>query len=200
VGHVKDNPKEEKRRVRNKMKNKMIGVAAVLLIALMLAGVSYALWSKTIYIYGDVYTGDVDAEVGETFSWEAYDAQGNTIPEEKKTMTVDIYRDEVDPQIFYVDIFDLYPCITIHIDFEIWNTGTVPWIVQSVTLTSTDFPGTVTFTPPDLIGTQVEPGEYVNADLEIHITNAADENSQYGFTVEILVVQWNEYVPPVGGG
>jgi hypothetical protein len=195
VGHVKDNPKEEKRRVRNKMKNKMIGVAAVLLIALMLAGVSYALWSKTIYIYGDVYTGDIDAEVGETFSWEAYDADGNVIPREKKTMDVDIYRDAVDPQIFYVDIFDLYPCITIHIDFEIWNTGTVPWIVQNVTLTSTNFPGTVTFTPPDLIGTQVDPDSYVGADLEIHITNEALEDSEYGFTVEILVVQWNEYAP-----
>jgi hypothetical protein len=174
------------------MKNKMIGVAAVLLIALMLAGVSYALWSKTIYIYGDVYTGDVDAAVGETFSWEAYDADGNVIPREKKTMTVDIYRDE-DPQIFHVEIDDLYPCITIHINFEIWNTGTVPWIVQSVTQTNNDFPGTVTFTPPTLIGTQVDPDDYVDADLEIHITNAADENSQYSFTVAIWVVQWNEY-------
>jgi len=177
------------------MKNKMIGIAAVLLIALMLAGVSYALWSKTVYIYGDVYTGDVDAEFGTNFTWEAYDEAGAVIPTEKKTMTVNV-RPGQDPQELYVEIDDLYPCITIHIDFEIWNTGTVPWIVQSFTQTNIGFPGTVTFTPLDLVGTQVEPDDYVAADLEIHITNAASELGHYTFTVEILVVQWNEYVPP----
>jgi len=57
------------------------------------------------------------------------------------------------------------------------------------------FPGTVTITPPDLVGTQVEPDEYVLADLEIHITNEAEEDGYYYFDVEIEVVQWNEYVP-----
>ena len=179
------------------MRNKLVVAFVVLMVAFMLAGVSYALWSKTIYIYGDVYTGDVDAEFGTNFSWEAYDEQGNPIPEDKKTMTVDVYPDPDDPQILWVVIEDLYPCITIHIDFEIWNTGTVPWIVQSVDIYDYGgFPGTVTVTPPDLIGTQVEPDECIIADLEIHITNEAEEDSCYKFDVYIDVVQWNEYVPP----
>jgi hypothetical protein len=193
-GTLKDT-QNEKRRVIKKMKNKMIGIAAVLLFALMLAGVSYALWSKTIYINGYVYTGDVDAEFEGAYDWEAYDETGAVIPPEKKTFTVDVYTDywTPDAQQLYVDIYDLYPCITVHINYTIRNTGTIPWIVNSTIIDTADFPGTVTVTPPGLIGTQVEPDGTINGDLEVHITNAALEQTGYSFTVSIVVVQWNEY-------
>jgi len=180
------------------MKNKMIGIAAVLLIALMFAGVSYALWSKTLYIYGTVDTGDVDAKFGDTWCEASMDQEGQIpVPEEKVTFTFECYPDEEDPQILHVVITDLYPSIWIHCYFKIWNTGTVPWIVQSAGLVPNGvFPGDLTFTPVDLVGTQVEPGFFTVADLEIHLTNDALENSVYYFAVEILVVQWNEYVQP----
>jgi len=176
------------------MKTKMTAIFAILMIALMLAGVSYALWSKTIYIEGTVNTGDVDAEFGDTRCTASLDMEGLVpVPAEKMTFTFECHPDELDPQILHVVITDLYPSIWIHCYFEIWNTGTVPWIVNSAVLTSVDFPGDVIFTPIDLVGTQVEPGYCTEADLEIHLTNEALENSQYPFDVEIEVVHWNEY-------
>jgi len=177
------------------MKNKMIGIAAVLLIALMLAGVTYAMWTETLIINGKVNMGELDAQFTDWF-WNCTWDTGLPVPPVKQTFWVDVYTIE-DPQYLYVDIGDIYPCIIIHIYVNITNTGTIPWIVQDVTVTnSTDFPGTVTFSPP-LIGTQVEPDEYISANLEVHLTNDAEEDDFYWFFVEILVVQWNEYEPPI---
>ena len=177
------------------MKNKMIGIAAVLLIALMVVGVTYAMWTETLYINGKVNMGELDAQFTDWF-WNCTWDTGLPVPIEKQTFEVDIYPDNGDFQYIYVDIYDLYPCIVIHVYLNITNTGTIPWIVQSVTVTnSTGFPGTVTFSPP-LIGTQVEPDEYISANLEVHLNNDAEEDTWYWFFVAIKVVQWNEYVPP----
>jgi hypothetical protein len=44
------------------MNKKLTAIFATMLIALCLAGVSYAMWSKTLYIDGTVKTGEVDVE------------------------------------------------------------------------------------------------------------------------------------------
>jgi hypothetical protein len=87
----------------------------------------------------------------------------------------------------------LYPCITIHIGYYITNAGTTPWIVNDVDVGPEGFPGTVTVTPATLVGTQVDAGISIPADLEVHITNDAAQTSTYTFSVTIHVVQWNEY-------
>ena len=108
---------------------------------------------------------------------------------------VDVRPDPDDDQILLVDITDLYPCITVHIYYMIRNDGSVPWVVNDYQPVI-DFPGTVTLTPIDLIGTQVDPGQCIRADLEVHLTNAAEEDSTYSFSIPIRVVQWNEYPQP----
>jgi len=197
-GTLNDTQNEE-RRVIKKMKTKMTAIFAILMIALMAVGVSYALWSKTIYINGTVNTGTFDAIFTGDYKWSATyvdPASGETlpVPTEKLTgITVDTHTQENDPETLIVVISGLYPCITIHIDYFIKNAGTVPWIVNKVTPDISVFPGTVTVTPSGLVGTQVDGGESIPADLEVHIDNRALQSTTYTFSVTIEVVQWNEY-------
>ena len=183
-----------------KMKTKMTAIFAILMIALMTSGIAYACWYKYIYINGFVKTGKLDA-VFQTdgISWNATDEHGVLIPAHKLVnITVDAHRDPADFEKFIVNITGLYPCIWIHIYFNITNTGTVPWIVNSTSVTAAaDFPGTVTLTPADIIGKQVDAGGELQADIEVHITNDAVEETLYTFTMTILVVQWNEF-PYIG--
>jgi len=184
------------------MKTKMTAIFATLMIALMLAGVSYALWSKTISIEGTVNTGKFDAIFTGDYTWSATYVDPVTdaikeVPADKLagiTVTIDTQHTPTeDPEKLIVVISGLYPCITIHINYNIKNSGTVPWIVNSVTPDITAFPGTVTVTPSDLVGTQVDGGASTKADLEVHIDNRALQLTQYTFSVTIHVVQWNEY-------
>jgi len=188
------------------MKTKMTAIFAILMIALMAVGVSYALWSKTIYIEGTVNTGKFDAIfTGPYTPWTATYVDPLPphailpVPADKLagiTVTVDTqHTPKEDPETLIVVIDGLYPYITIHINYMIQNSGTVPWIVNKVTPDVSAFPGTVTVTPPGLIGTQVDGGASTAADLEVHITNAAVQSTTYYFTVTIEVVQWNEFVP-----
>ena len=181
------------------MKTKMTAVFGVLLIALMVAGVSYALWDKYIYINGTVNTGTLDAIFEGPYTWTATYNNGEPVPEAKLTgITVDVETTPDDPETLLVTIDGLYPCITIHIGYFIKNTGTTPWIVNDVYVSpAAGFPGTVTLTPADLVGTQVDAGISIPADLEVHLTNDADQEGTYSFSVTIHVVQWNEYPLPI---
>jgi len=59
LGHVKDNPQEEKRRVITKMNKKIMATFAILIIALSIAGVAYAHWSGQLDITGTVKMGEL---------------------------------------------------------------------------------------------------------------------------------------------
>jgi DNA-binding transcriptional regulator of glucitol operon len=190
-------PKREEKESDNEMKMKMTAIFAILMIALMTSGIAYACWLKYIHINGYVKTGKLDA-VFQNYgiSWNATDAGGVLVPANKLTgITVEAYPDydeDITGETFKVNITGLYPCITIHVYFNITNTGTVPWIVNSTSMDATGFPGTVVLSGPT-IGTQVDPNGELAANIDVHITNDAIEETDYGFTFHILVVQWNEY-------
>jgi len=183
------------------MKTKMTAIFAILMIALMTSGIAYACWYKYIKVDGYVKTGKLDA-VFQTdgISWNATDEHGVLIPANKLiNITVEASRDPLDAtgETFKVNITGLYPCIYVHVYFNITNTGTVPWIVNSTSLSAPGFPGTVELTPPDIIGKQVDAGGELKANIDVHLTNDADQETDYTFTMSILVVQWNEY-PYIG--
>ena len=179
------------------MKTKMTAIFAILMIALMTSGIAYACWYKYITINGFVKTGELDA-VFQTWaiSWNATDEYNVLIPANKLTnITVEASRDPNDStgETFKVNITGLYPCIYLHVYFNITNTGTVPWKVNSTSLNAAGFPGTVVLTPPGIIGTQVDAGGELQANVDVHITNDAVQEHLYTFTMRILVVQWNEF-------
>ena len=189
------------------MKAKMTAVASALIIGLMLIGVSYALWSKTLVINGKVMTGKLDAEFTHWYWTDSLDQAGQEpVPEIKRIYTVNIFpEDPNDPEYLYVNIDDLYPCIWIHIYFNITNTGTIPLKFQyyyyvAGNNTGGPFPGDVILTG-NLYGLQLEPSEYATGDVHVHLNNDALQDQPLGtywFMVYIKVVQWNEFDPTVG--
>jgi len=192
------------------MNRKIVSLFAVTMIALSIVGVSYGLWSKVLYIYGDVDTGDIDAmwsiDGPHTFyTGETMDTKVRLPADllyKVDMIGVDVHLDPSDYQILHVDILDLYPCIWIEIPLNIENVGSVPWVVQDIKVTAYDdqkleiaFPGHLVF--PNLVGIQVDPYPLLPHyfSMYVHLTNAAAENTVYSFDIEVLCVQWNEYEP-----
>jgi hypothetical protein len=178
------------------MKNKMIGIAAVLLIALMLAGVSYALWSKTLYIDGTVKMGNVDAEIIAGRSWDSEEAG-------KDVSSISCSVDTGTGHLI-VTVNNAYPCIDYYQAFSIHCTGSVPVKVQSITVTGNTIPahGVVEIIPdtsegkdPDIaVGLQLDKDDYAYGVVHVHLDNNAVQSATYTFNFEIFLVQWNEYV------
>jgi len=171
------------------MKTKMIGIFAALMIALMLVGVSYAMWEKTITITGTVNTGKVDVQFC------------NVAVSSDEVKKVSSWTPVVtDPEHITVTIDKAYPCIWYKIDADINNVGTIPVIIQSITVTG--LPDYAEYKLSGaIVGTEIEqPGsligpDHVHFDIEIHLLNSpmTPMDSHFTFTVTINCVQYNEY-------
>lgn len=196
------------------MKTKVAAIFSALMIALMMTGVSYALWSKNLTINGTVNTGKLDGIITYWFSDDSPGTidprpPGATYPAKDVGETI-CTIDGKDPEICYVTINNAYPCYTVHYSITIKNTGNVAWKIQGYTANSTNVPKErwvqvdldgdgnpdIEFYVTDSIGKQVDPGHSVETSLDTHILQTATPNSIYHFTFKILLVQWNEYVPP----
>jgi hypothetical protein len=115
-----------------------------------------------------------------------------------------------------------YPSYHCTVWFDIENNGTIPVMIQEFSITPVDFEnGTqVTVELSHLsCGTQIDPavpvapacasgiegvncvppeppsGEPVQADIHIHVEQAAEQDHTYTFTGNLKLVQWNEYDP-----
>jgi hypothetical protein len=175
---------------------KKIGLLALaLVLALGSLGIGFALWSETLYIEGTVNTGTLDAE------W-SFDGYGDSEIAEKdySYMWYDI-----DGNYLYVYIVNAYPCIDYWANFDVTNTGTIPFHVCDIVCETCGFPGTVEISAienPSRPSTpyQVHSGESAYGTITVHLTNDAVENSTYYFSCYLPVVQYNEdcsvYTPP----
>ena len=143
------------------MKSKMTALFAILMIALMAAGVTYACWKETLTINGVVNTGDLDVE----WSW-AYtnDPEGSNDPGlmnvETTTVTVGDYSDTYAASGDYgfydkdvanaaveitqeyqepndkltITIENAYPSYAPHIWFAVDNIGDIPVNMSDFTI------------------------------------------------------------------
>jgi hypothetical protein len=175
------------------METKMTAIFAVLMIALMLAGVSYALWSKTLYIDGTVHAGNVNAEIIAGSSWDTEESG-------KDVSSISCYVDTGTGHLI-VTVTNAYPCIDYYQAFSIHCTGSIPVKVQSITVTGNTIPasGVAEIIPdpnqnPDIaVGLQLEQNDYAYGVVHVHLDNHAVQGATYTFNFEILLVQWNEY-------
>ena len=162
------------------MKIRTATLFGALMMMLVLFGVSYAMWDKTLWIYGTVNTGEVDVEFTDV---------GCFIDQTKPVATCTCLI--ISPDTLTVTIENGYPCCTVYIDYWIENTGTIPVVVESFTVSPVaHIDVTVTGI---VVGTQIDPGQESFGDLEIHVLQSAAQLSTYTFTVTIHFVQWNEY-------
>jgi hypothetical protein len=215
----------------NKMKSKMVALFATLMIALMLVGVSYGLWSKILTIEGYVETGYVDAEFTGAFTDDdgivddvlndkddtgLDPAASGVDPKGRYEQDVGCSEAYFDPETAYVNIYNSYPSYYTTAWFDIKNTGTIPVKIQSVRISDgttwwTVIPSEVNVFDLDgdgkcdvsihvteiTLGQKIEKESTARMDLDIHVLEDAPQDSylELYFTVEILLVQWNEYVP-----
>jgi len=175
------------------MKSRMVGAFAVVMIALMVAGLAYATWTETLYISGTVETGDLDAHMVAGDSWDSE-------PGLKDYSDIYCYVEETDPYTLIVVVENAYPCIDYYQEFGIENTGTIPLNITSISAPTGNFTGVGTvevgtfvddeWTPVEL-PIQVEPGDTALLTLHVHLTNNANELSTYVFEITVTVAQWN---------
>lgn len=188
-----------------KSKTSLPAIVAIVIIALGIAGVSYAHWSEFLYIDGTAETGELEAAI---VTWFCDDA-GIDPGYAKDVGSCYCSIDEYDPHYAYVTLEDAYPSYEVRFTCDIHNTGTIPWFmltpkVDDVTLVDSEW---VDF---DLDGDgdpdvnimyidgedkQVHPCEFVEWSLRIHVKQTAHEDFTYHFTLEVEVIQWNMVVP-----
>jgi hypothetical protein len=202
--------------------NKAFMLFAVLMVALMLVGVSYAMWSKTLTINGEVNTGVLDWEF---VAASCFDTSGNDYhcrdgfagptplfwmgDKDVGSTSVSI----TDPHTVTVTLDNVYPSYFTSVSVYAQNTGTIPLIIDSVIIDGhvlrksptpiiqldldTDGKDDVEIWWGNGFRVQLEPGD-MSPEMSFwaHFLEDAPQGVTLTFTIEIVAVQWNEYVPP----
>ena len=135
------------------MQGKMVGLFAAVMIALMVAGISYGMWSKTLYINGTMSTGTVDAKFtlvasndpsdsldpSECGTWTLTDNElvwnGERYDKDVATTTVQ----GADTDTLSVSVSNAYPCYYAGVGFTIDNVGSIPVKIKSIELIKVSF-------------------------------------------------------------
>ena len=166
---------------------KKIGLLCLaLVLALGTLGVGYAMWFEDLYIEGTVNTGELDA------NWSIVNF-GDSEAADKNVSSVSATMSP-DGLTLYVTVTGGYPCIDYYVNFDVDNTGTIPFHICPLDCTGTvDFPGTLTITQPTPF--QVHPNEHALGTISIHLDNTALENTTYNFACTMKAVQYNEACP-----
>lgn len=204
---------------------KKIGlICLALVLALGALGIGYAQWTETLTINGTVDTGELDWEfvgangfdtaAGEN-DWHCNDGfvgipaywQGDR---DAGITSVAI----VDPHTVSVTLDNVYPSYFTSVNLTPLNTGTVPLIVDTVNINGT----TIRSTPSAVV--KLDLGGDTNDDIEIlwkdgflntilpgeqpddmtflvHVLGDAPQGGTLYFTIEIVGIQYNLYVPPL---
>ena len=159
-----------------------------LVVALLVMGIAYAKWSKTLYIRGTVNTGKLDV----IFANVGCDDEGID-PGKDKDVGECCVEVSPDGESMTVTINNAYPCYYCTIEFDLVNTGSIPVIIASVTINNPNPDELTVELKPELVGTQIDPECSVHVSLYVHLEQPADMGASYSFSITIEAVQWNEY-------
>lgn len=194
-----------------------------LVLALGGVGAAFASWTDTLTIGGTVNTGVLEWEIvsagqagdpGDDINvfWDLKDLYYVQMDKDVANTTVTI----VDPHTLSVVINNAYPYYSNHITLRAHALGTIPlriWKVNFLeddTLVATFYNQDEEFVYLDLDGDDVDDFEIwwgdsfglqrhycQNADLSFEILvlqPMAQDQQGLSFTIEIVAIQWNEYV------
>jgi len=168
------------------MKIRTATLFAALMMMLVLVGASYAMWDKWLYIYGTVYTGEVNAEFTKLLCSDT-----GIDPGYDKDVASCVCELSVDKQTITVTIDNAYPCYSVVISFAITNTGTIPVKVKAFDVIPPGPEVTVKVVGPP-VGTQIDKGGSEPGSISVHVNQGPWELSKFTFSVTIHLVQWNE--------
>jgi len=196
----------------------------VVMLGLLSTGLAYAHWSETLFVNGQVDTGELDWQFTSAIiidttgpDYHCRDGFAGPPPEywigDKDVGSSSIEVDPTDPHIVTITLNNVYPCYFTMASVYAQNTGTIPLIIDSVIIDGTvlnDFPtypvqldlngdgyDDIEIWWKDGFGTQLEPGDpSPEMSFWIHVLQPAPQGTELNFTIEIVAVQWNGYVPP----
>ncbi|MEM2614314.1 MAG: hypothetical protein QXO15_08855 [Nitrososphaerota archaeon] len=180
---------------------KLTYALSALIAAMLLMGIAYSLWSTSVVISGTINTGTVE---------------GKWISAESDDIGID---PEWDKDVGYVEFEGLgtslvvivgntYPCYTTTIVAIYEYTGTVPAIVNSTIVETIGWEPASSYGANDgpvfleilynvTVGTQLHQGDRIEVVIKVHVEQCAEQDASYLFTVEMELIQWNEYTPPI---
>jgi hypothetical protein len=183
------------------MKTKMVGLFAVVMIALMVAGFAYAHWTETLVINGTVKTGELDLR----WSCQCWD---NDEPPLKDVGEISC---DIEGDTLTITVTNAYPCYKVGGEIDIENVGTVPAVLKKYKIT---LPEDVTYDYNPQRGeitlyykgvvmatgiitfkgdfSQIDAKETVYIDFTIHFTNPGlPENWSGTFTITLDFENWS---------
>ena len=94
-----------------------------------------------------------------------------------------------------VTLDNAYPCYGCTVDFDITNSESIPVVVSNIIVAPQDFTNGVEVTVTVLqvfVGQVLDPGAFVHGQLQAHVEQAAEQNTQYTFNVTVNLVQWTD--------
>lgn len=170
------------------MKSKASALFAVVLIALAVLGFSYAWWTETLTISGTITTGELDVE---------FKNVGCTSDPYITCQATPMDTDgDGDYDEIKVTVSNGYPCGKCVVSFDIYNGGSIPAKVKSITINEPDVDSDgikeVTATLVGIVvGDEIGVGASKSCTLTLHVTEDAEETSSYTVSVTIEFKQFN---------
>jgi predicted ribosomally synthesized peptide with SipW-like signal peptide len=182
---------------------KIIGVFAALMVALAMTGVAFAWWTETLKIEGTISTGELDVEFKDIASNDSGTSLDPIKVDGRVTSGYNVATceaggsdvSEPDPtpgdlDKITVTITNAYPCYYPQVTFKVKNGGTIPAKVASISYTGTSAEVSVVLGGIS-VGDTIAAGASVGCTLDIHVTESADELSDYTISVTIEFKQFN---------
>lgn len=191
-------------------KNKKL-IALVMVLAMAFCGIAYAAWTDTLYINGTVATGDLDAQwacagspsdndgteyinVGGWW-WPIYAQNPNDVGDVDSSRTFLTAAMEQDNDnglndLLTITIHNAYPGYVANIPWSIKNTGSIPMKLDAPIGPAADAAYTVAGLPS--ASARINAGDSVGGTINVAVTDAAAESTDYTFTVQIPVKQFNQ--------
>jgi len=108
----------------------LVGTLGLVMVLLLVLGVTYAHWAETLTIEGTVKTGTFNVEISCTYSDNEKNRDVGKI-----TCTYLVDHGTIEPDKLTIEIENAYPGYRVYINIAVWNLGTVPAVLDSVTVT-----------------------------------------------------------------
>lgn len=154
-------------------KNKILSTSFLIVLGISLLGLVYAHWEATLYINGEVESGEVDWEFvpgsvihkDHGLDWNAtfFPGKGSTTLDKDVGSTTTVLYDsdgDGDYDILNVTLSNVYPWYWEHIAFELHNNGKVPIKVWRVIIRT----ASGNYTYYEINESELTQGEYLDLD------------------------------------
>jgi len=175
---------------------RLVTVFLALGVALGLTGLGYGSWSDTLNISGTVETGTWNDTLSVVLCWtEPVEPVG----EDSTSIScwlMNTSAEMPDPDQMVLIINTVKEGVTYNCDFCIENEGDIPTAVQSIEIMEVPALGLLDIGVSGISqGTVIDPGESAFGTVSASLIDSTSVGQDILFTVKIVMVRWNEYVP-----